>query len=111
MRQENLDFAGALRLLAERAGVSLKPRTEADLAEDKLQKRLREINETAAQYFHNLLLNSTEGETARSYLAQREINQQTVSRFQLGYALDDWQALGDYLQGGDTSERTSWPQG
>ena len=98
-RQENLDFAGALRLLARRAGVSLKPRTEADLAEDKLKKRLREINERAAEYFHNLLLNSTAGETARSYLAQREINQETISRFQLGYALDDWQALGDYLQG------------
>jgi DNA primase len=98
MRQENQDFAGALRLLAQRAGVSLKPQTEADLVEDKLKKRLREINETAAKYFHNLLLNSTEGETARGYLAQREINQETVSRFQLGYALDDWQALGDYLQ-------------
>ena len=99
MRQENLDFAGALRLLAQRAGVSLKPRTEADLAEDKLKKRLREINEAAAKYFHDLLLSSTAGETARSYLAQREINQETINRFQLGYALDGWQALGDYLQG------------
>jgi DNA primase len=98
MRQENLDFSEALRLLAQRAGVSLKPRTEADLAEDKLKKRLREINEAAAQYFHNLLLNSTAGERARSYLARRGINQETINRFQLGYALDDWQALGIYLQ-------------
>jgi len=98
-RQENLDFAGALRLLARRAGVSLKPQTEANQAEDKLKKRLREINERAAEYFHNLLLNSIAGETARSYLAQREINRETINRFQLGYALDDWQALGDHLQG------------
>ncbi len=97
-RQENLDFAGALRLLARRAGVSLKPHTEADQAEDKLKKRLREINERAAEYFHNLLLNSTAGETARSYLARREINRETINRFQLGYALDDWQALGNHLQ-------------
>ena len=98
-RQENLDFAGALRLLARQAGVSLKPQTEANQAEDKLKKRLREINERTAEYFHNLLLNSTEGETARSYLDQREINRETIGRFQLGYARDDWQALGDYLQG------------
>jgi DNA primase len=98
MRQENLDFSGALQLLAQRAGVSLKPRTEADLVEDKLKQRLREINEIAAKYFHNLLLNSPEGEKARSYLAQREMNPETISRFQVGYALDDWQALGDYLQ-------------
>jgi DNA primase len=98
MRQENLDFSGALQLLAQRAGVSLKPRTEADLAEDKLHRLLREVNETAAQYFHNLLLNSTAGETAHSYLEQRELNQQTINSFQLGYALNDWQALGDYLQ-------------
>jgi DNA primase len=97
-RQENLDFSGALRLLARRAGVSLRPRTEAEKAKDKLKKRLREINERAAEYFHNLLLNSTQGERARGYLAQREINPETISRFQLGYALDDWQALGDYLQ-------------
>jgi DNA primase len=98
MRLENLDFSGALRLLAQRAGVSLKQRTEADLAEDKLKKRLHEINEAAAEYFHNLLLNSTAGERVRSYLTQREINRETINRFQLGYALDDWQALGDYLQ-------------
>ncbi len=98
-QQENLDFPGALRLLARRAGVSLKPRTEADAAQDKLKKRLHEINERAAEYFHNLLLNSTEGQTARNYLSQREINRETLSRFQLGYALDDWQALSDYLQG------------
>jgi DNA primase len=98
-RQENLDFSGALRLLARQAGVSLKPRTEAEKARDKLKKRLHEINERAAEYFHNLLLNSTEGQTARSYLAQREINRETIGRFQLGYALDDWQPLGDYLQG------------
>jgi len=99
MQQENMDFSGALRLLARRAGVSLKPRTEADQAEDKLKKRLCEINERAAEYFHNLLLNSTEGEMARSYLDQREISRETIGRFQLGYARDDWQALGDYLQG------------
>ncbi len=99
MRQENLDFAGALPILAQRAGVSLKPRTEADRTEDKLKKRLRDINEAAAKHFHNLLLNSTGGETARSYLAQRKINRETINRFQLGYARDDWQALGDYLQG------------
>ncbi len=98
MQQENLDFAGALPILARRAGVSLKPRTEADQAEDKLKKRLSEINERAAEYFHNLLLKAPEGEKARGYLAQREINRETTSRFQLGYALDDWQALSDYLQ-------------
>jgi len=98
MQQENLDFAGALPILARRAGVSLKPRTEADQAEDKLKKRLREINETAAEYFHNLLLNAPEGETARGYLAQREITRETINRFQLGYARDDWQSLSDYLQ-------------
>jgi len=98
MRLENLDFSGALHLLAQRAGVSLKPQTEAGLAEDKLKKRLREINEAAAEYFHNLLLSSTEGQKARSYLAQREISAETINRFQLGYALDDWQALGAFLQ-------------
>lgn len=99
MKIENMEFAEALRFLARRAGVELRPRTEAQVAEDKQKERLREINEAAARYFHNLLLNSSEGQIARSYLTKREINQETINRFQLGYALDDWQALSDHLRG------------
>ena len=97
-KRENFDFPEALRLLAQRAGVTLEPPGEKKTAEEQLRQRLREVNAAAAQYFHNLLLTAAQGEIAREYLARRGINQETISRFQLGYALDSWQALSDHLR-------------
>ncbi|MFQ6015196.1 MAG: DNA primase [Anaerolineae bacterium] len=97
MKRENMEFPEALRLLARRAGVSLAPRSPAEAAEQKRLRRLREINAAAASYFHNLLMNSDAGERARHYLAQREIGQQAIVDFQLGYALDSWDALKQHL--------------
>jgi len=97
-KRENLDFPEALRLLAQRAGVALEPPSEKRTAEEQLKQRLLEVNAAAAQYFHNLLLAADQGQIARDYLARRGINQETIERFQLGYALDNWQALSDHLR-------------
>lgn len=104
MRRENMEFGEALRLLAERAGVSLERPREGEEAAGKLRDRLRTINSLAAEYFHYLLLNSPEGARARDYLSRRGISDQTREVFQLGYARDEWQALGQYL----TSKGYSW---
>lgn len=104
MRRENMEFGEALRLLAERAGVSLELRREREEVAGKLIERLRIINSLAAEYFHYLLLNSPEGARARDYLSKRGISDQTREVFQLGYARDEWQALGQYL----TSKGYSW---
>ncbi|MBC7251423.1 MAG: DNA primase [Anaerolineae bacterium] len=97
-KRENMDFPEALRLLAQRAGVVLEPPSEEKSAEEELKQRLLEINAAAARYFHDLLLSSDQAEIARSYLTRRGINAETIERFQLGYALDAWQALSDHLR-------------
>jgi DNA primase len=99
MKRENLEFGEALQLLAKQAGVELAPRGPSETAEEKRKERLREINTAAAQYFHNLLLQSKEGARAGEYLARRGIGSETISVFQLGYALDAWEALKDHLVG------------
>ncbi|HID63671.1 MAG TPA: DNA primase [Anaerolineae bacterium] len=99
MKRENLEFGEALQLLAKRAGVELAPRGPAETAAEKRKDRLREINAAAAQYFHNLLLQSSEGTRAREYLARREIAPETINAFQLGYALNVWEALKGHLVG------------
>ncbi len=100
-KRENVDFGEALRILAQRAGVELKPRTERESAEEQQRNKLREINEAAARYFHNLLLDENEprAEIARAYLDKRGLNEETVRKFQLGHALDSWRALSDHLMG------------
>src|SRR5439155_22819373 len=67
-RKENLDFAGALRFLAERAGIELHsngPRREE-------LKTLFDVNEAAALYYHGLLLN--EDTPARNYADERGLD-------------------------------------
>jgi DNA primase len=104
MRRENMEFGEALRLLAQRAGVTLEPLREGEEAETRLKERLYKLNALAAEYFHYLLLNSPEGARARDYLTRRGLSAETIKTFQLGYAREDWQALGQQL----TAKGYSW---
>jgi len=96
MKKENIDFGEALHLLAQRAGVTIPSRFEPDTRKDE-KERLYQVNETAAQYFHNLLLNSPAGEKARNYLASRGLSPKTIGDFQLGFSMNSWEALKQYL--------------
>jgi len=96
MKKESIDFGEALRLLAQRAGVTIPSRFEPG-AEGKEKERLYQVNQAAAQYFHNLLVNSPAGEKARNYVASRGLSPETVAEFQLGYSLNSWDALKQYL--------------
>lgn len=97
MKKEGVDFGLALRLLAQRAGIVLSEPTEAEKAKDKETERLFEINELISEYYHHLLLNTTAGERARSYLNSRGITLETIKKFQLGFSPDDWEAGKDFL--------------
>jgi DNA primase len=97
MKKEGLDFGEALRLLAGRAGVALPSREKADERKEE-KEALYKVNEAAAIYFNNLLLNHPGGEAARRYVEKRGFTQKTVADFQLGYSLDSWEALKQYLE-------------
>jgi DNA primase len=96
MKQENMDFGQALRLLAERAGVAITSKFEREEGKEEKEK-LYQVNEAATQYFHSLLLNSPDGEKARSYVARRVFSAKTVVDFQLGFSLNSWDSLKQYL--------------
>ncbi len=103
MKKQGIDFGDTLRLLAEKAGVTISTRFEQDIGRDE-RERLYQINEAATQYFHNLLLNSSAGEQTRSYLAVRGLSPKTISDFQLGFSLNNWEALKQYLAERDYTE-------
>ena len=96
MKKQGTDFGETLRLLAQRAGVTIPSRFEPDARKDERQ-RLQQATEAAVQYFHNLLLNSPAGEKARTYLTDRSLSAKTVADFQLGFSLNSWEALKQYL--------------
>ncbi len=97
MKRENLDFGEALALLAARAGVELRPQAEAASADEQKLERLRQLVAEAATYYHYLLVRSEEAAIARAYLEHRGFVRQTWENWQLGYALDSWDALKDRL--------------
>ncbi|MFC2011180.1 DNA primase [Chloroflexota bacterium] len=96
MKKQGIDFGETLRLLAQRAGVTIPSRSEPDARKDEREK-IHQANEAAVQYFHNLLLNSPAGEKARNYLKSRSISAKTITDFQLGFSLNSWEALKPYL--------------
>ncbi|MDD5509434.1 MAG: DNA primase [Dehalococcoidales bacterium] len=97
MKKEGLDFGEALRLLGERVGVGIPSRSESRVGKDEKEK-LYQINEAAARYFHELLLNSPAAEKAREYAADRDLSSETIVSFRLGFSLNSWDALKKYLE-------------
>ena len=108
MKKEGLDFGEALRQLALKAGVTLPSfsgRMEAGGKKEE-KEELYQVNEAAALYFHNLLLNATAAAKAKSYVEKRGFTARTIADFQLGFSLDSWDALKLYLGERGHSEET-----
>ncbi len=105
MKTEGLDFRGSLEKLARKAGVELKPRNDQAAAEDRTRARLKEACAAAAAYYNNLYLNHAAAAQARTYAEKRGLTSATIELFQIGFAPDSWDALGNYLlQRGYTSQ-------
>lgn len=98
MKRENIDFGTSLRLLAERAGVTLVPK-QKEKAVDREAERLYLINEATAHYYHHVLLNSKTADIARRYLKKRGVSKETIDSFELGYSPNRWDALCRHLEG------------
>lgn len=93
MKREGLDFKGAVELLAQRVGVKLPEYNRRSPAQNEERDKLLELTTAAAAYFHHLLTTSPAASRTRQYLVQRELTAETITTFQLGYALDEWEAL------------------
>jgi len=89
---EGLDFKGALKILAERAGVSLKdfnPEKEGE------KERLYKAMEAASLFFEN---NLKEEKEVLEYLKHRGLEEKIIQDFRIGFIRNDWRLLFTYLQ-------------
>lgn len=87
MEYENYSFRESVELLAERSGVQL-PKMEYSKearAQADLRAALLEINKLAANYFH-FQLKQPQGEQGYQYLQNRELSEDTIKHFGLGFA-------------------------
>lgn len=91
-KMEGVDFKGALKILADRAGVEL-------VAEDPKKRDARETQyallEEAAQYFFAV---REEHPAVTAYIEKRGVQKQTIMAWRIGYAKDEWRALRTFLK-------------
>lgn len=87
MQYENFTFGEAMQQLADRVGIELPQQemTSAQKREADKRARLLEINKEAAMYFYRLL-RSPRGQNAYQYFKKRELSDETMQRFGLGYS-------------------------
>ncbi len=99
MKKEGLDFSEALRLLAQRAGVELAPRGPEARQEEEQYERLRAALEAAVTFYRHQLLHNPTGEPVLAYLRGRGLRDETLERFEVGYAPNAWDATYRFLLG------------
>jgi DNA primase len=118
MKKEGWDFPEALRQLASRAGVELRPRSPQQEAAEEAHSRLRELLETATTFYRHILSGTPAGEPVLAYLRRRGLTDEALESFEVGLAPDAWEACTQYLnekgytqeemtQAGMASERES----
>lgn len=89
MKIEGLQFKDALRILADKAGVTLSNFKKEE------ESHLVDILEAATHFFEKNLSQNIE---AKSYLERRGVNLQSIQKFRIGFAPNDWRQLYNLLK-------------
>ena len=97
---ENVSYFEAIKLQAEKLGIPLpaRERTPEELAREQKIADLRKVNELARDFFHNCLTLTGYGKAGQAYFAGRDISQETIAEFKLGFAPNAWDKLSKAFQ-------------
>lgn len=96
MELEKFTYPEALKWLAKKYGIEVEETVE--VAENKEEEHRREslmiVTGYAAKFFHESLLNTDEGKAiGLSYFKERGFTNETITKFELGYSPDQWEAF------------------
>ncbi len=99
MEHEHYTYPEAIRFLAKKYQIDIEETVQTD--EQKAQADEREsmylLSEFAKNYFHKNLLETQKGKAiGLSYFRERGFTPETIKKFELGYALDEWSAFTEY---------------
>lgn len=98
MKIADKTFPDAIKDLAVKTGVVLPPvaSSKESAKKDSLKEGIKRLNLKAAQQF-SVQLSSSAGVAARKYLRERELSDEVIKTFRLGFAPDAWRTLTDYI--------------
>ncbi len=100
MKLDNISFPEAVRAVATKCGIALPKRefsSPDEAREAGLRRQLIDIHEAATQYFE-AQLKSPGAARAREYLTGRGVTPETIAKFRIGYAPDDFNDMRDRLK-------------
>lgn len=92
IKRDRMDFLGALKFLAEQAGLEM-PKYGMSKEKTSERQQLLDAHALAADLFHRNLLHPALGKPARDYLTSRGFTDATITSFKLGYAPPGWDHL------------------
>ncbi len=100
MKMDVLSFPEAVRAVAAKAGIPLPKRDfafPAEAQEAGLRRQLIDLHEAATQYFE-AALKAPLAARAREYLTNRGVTPETIARFRIGFAPDDFNSMREAMQ-------------
>ncbi len=103
MEMESIDFPEALKMLAKLTGVQLPERRFGKTGESPFAD-MYELNQTAMEFYHDLLLKDRRGKAALAYLEGRGIKRDTIESFAIGFAPEEWDCFCNHAVGKGISE-------
>ncbi len=86
---EGVDFKGALKILAEKAGVTIEYARSENREEASKKERLRTLMSRASEWYAGKL----KGSLAEAYAKSRGLSDETMRNWRLGFAPDAWRVL------------------
>lgn len=91
---EHLDWQEAVKYVAQLYNIPLPEEKKQDDEFAKRKKLLLKMNKDAARYFNKCFY---ESDKAKKYLAQRQMKNETVTKFGIGFAPESWDGLIKHL--------------
>ena len=95
---DHLDFQGAVEQLASKFGIALRYTDKHEGERHEARSKLRDVMVAAVDWYHQRLLTGADAGAARRYLRDRGFDGETVRRYRLGWAPDDWDQLAKALR-------------
>lgn len=96
MEHEHFTYPEAIKYLAKKYNIEVEETEQSDEQKQEADEResMYLVSEFASQYFQNILHKTDQGKAiGLSYFKERKFTEETIKKFDLGYALDEWQAF------------------
>ena len=95
MKYKKLTFQEAAKYLADKANIPLQIEGQENDKISRKKELLYKVNVEAARYY---FANLQRTKVSKEYFLKRGIKEETIKRFGLGYSLDSWQGVINYLR-------------